>query len=171
MKSTSTLLSLLALALTSHAQSINDVPQCASTPALQAFTSTGCQLTDFSCICKDQSFITSLLPVVQKACSPEDFQKTLTFTQNLCKANGAPLSITTSASSAETTSVTSTLPAASASGTGGSLHPGNSTNGGKPTTPSPSPASAPSSGVEGMIGLVHVGMLVCGVMAGAVLQL
>ena len=44
--------------------------------AFSSISSTGCQLTDIDCICKDQSFITSLLPIVEKDCSPADLQST-----------------------------------------------------------------------------------------------
>ena len=42
--------------------------------ALSSISSSGCKLTDLSCLCKDQSFISSLLPVVEKDCSPADLQ-------------------------------------------------------------------------------------------------
>lgn len=42
--------------------------------AFSSITSTGCQITEVECICKDQSFLSSLLPVVEKACSPADLQ-------------------------------------------------------------------------------------------------
>ena len=42
------------------------------TPALTALGSTGCALTNLSCICKDTSFLQSLEPAVQAACSPAD---------------------------------------------------------------------------------------------------
>ncbi|KAL8751642.1 MAG: hypothetical protein Q9184_006005, partial [Pyrenodesmia sp. 2 TL-2023] len=127
---------------------------------------------EISCICRDQGFLTSLLPVVQAACSPEDLQRTIAFTENLCRDNGVTISITTGASASEPTTVTSssTLPAASASGTGGLGGSGNGTGGGV-TTPTPTPAAAPGSGVEGMGALVNFGMLVGGVVAGAVVLL
>ena len=74
------------------AQSIGDVPQCAVSwivltcramltlvflqeeAAFSSISSTGCQITDVNCICKDQSFMNSLLPVVEKSCNPADLQ-------------------------------------------------------------------------------------------------
>ncbi|KAI4140793.1 MAG: hypothetical protein L6R39_005655, partial [Caloplaca ligustica] len=162
MKPTISLLSLFLTTLTTftHAQSLADIPTCASTAALQSFTSTGCQLTDFPCICNDQSFLTSLLPVVEAACSPEDLQKTTAFTQKLCRDNGVTLNIPTgAASSASATATdgmaaTSTMAAATASGSGGAGNGGNGTTGGRPTTPTPTPqAQPPNSGVGGMGGL------------------
>jgi CFEM domain len=44
------------------------------TPAISSIGTTGCQLADIECICKDSAFINSLTPVVQKQCSPEDLQ-------------------------------------------------------------------------------------------------
>ncbi|KAI4179684.1 MAG: hypothetical protein LQ346_007150, partial [Caloplaca aetnensis] len=161
----STLLHLLSLLLltttTTTAQSLTDVPSCASGPAISSFASTGCSPTDIPCICRNQGFLTSLLPVVEAACSPEDLQKTIAFTEKLCGDNGVSISITTSGSTMEPTATTgssSTLPAASASGTGGSLNPGNGTVGGGVVTPTPTPAAGPNSGVQGMMGLVNVGM-------------
>ena len=76
-----------------RAQNISDIPECAvsviwtfvvicrtrmsqqTQAALSILTSTGCQVTAISCICKDRSFINSPLPVVQKACSPADLQR------------------------------------------------------------------------------------------------
>ena len=42
--------------------------------AFSSLSATGCQLTDIECICKDQSLVTSLLPVLQNQCSPADLQ-------------------------------------------------------------------------------------------------
>ncbi|KAI4193222.1 MAG: hypothetical protein LQ350_008421 [Teloschistes chrysophthalmus] len=77
MKYTTTALSVLTLALssTSSAQSLTDLPTCALAPATAAFTSSNCG-QDIACICKDQNFINSLRPVIERACSPEDFQST-----------------------------------------------------------------------------------------------
>ncbi|KAL9593346.1 MAG: hypothetical protein Q9179_005938 [Wetmoreana sp. 5 TL-2023] len=149
MKYTSALLSILALTLsTSNAQSFNDVPECASKPALAAFTSSGCSLTDLPCICKNQNFISSLLPVVKNACPPEDLKS-------------VPITISTSSIAS---SPTSTLAGGTAapSGSGGPSVPGNST-GGPLTSPSPSPQAAPFSGAVGL--MEETGML--GSMVGA----
>ncbi|CAF9920573.1 MAG: hypothetical protein ALECFALPRED_001571 [Alectoria fallacina] len=78
------------------AQSVSDVPQCAEKAALSSISSTGCQLTDIECICKDQSFISSLLPVVRNACSPADLQKTIAFTESLCDTVGITIAVPTS---------------------------------------------------------------------------
>ena len=69
--------SALAIALAavpSLAQNFGDLPQCAEGPALQAIGSTGCQLTDFGCICRDQKFLMMLQPQIEAACSPSDLQ-------------------------------------------------------------------------------------------------
>ncbi|KAL8917241.1 MAG: hypothetical protein Q9208_008080 [Pyrenodesmia sp. 3 TL-2023] len=167
------LLSLLLTTTTTTAQSLTDVPSCASGPALTSFTSTGCPITEISCICRDQGFLTGLLPVVEAACSPEDLQRTIAFTENLCRDNGVPISITASADASEPTTVTSssTLPAASASGTGGLGGSGNGTGGGGVVTPTPTPSAAPDSGVKGKGALVNLGLVVGGVVVGAVVLL
>ena len=45
-------------------------------PSLQSIQTTGCQLTDFACICKDTSYTSSLEPLVKAACSEQDYQRT-----------------------------------------------------------------------------------------------
>lgn len=70
-------LSLLALALSSTVGAqygLTDIPNCARTAALTGITQTRCPITDLSCICKNQDWITKLLPDVEKACDDEDFQ-------------------------------------------------------------------------------------------------
>ena len=91
--------------------------ECADTQtqaALSSLTSTGCQIADVGCICKDQSFINSLLPVVEKACDPADLQssscdlsimrtvisdfftaETVDFAETFCKSAGITLTVPT----------------------------------------------------------------------------
>ncbi|KAL8939800.1 MAG: hypothetical protein Q9216_003151, partial [Gyalolechia sp. 2 TL-2023] len=92
------LLTLLLTLYTSTSAQSPSVPPCASTAAFESITSTGCQLTDFPCICRDTTFLRTLLPIVQSRCSEEDFQKTVDFTQGLCRDSGVPISVGGSAS-------------------------------------------------------------------------
>ncbi|MCJ1407591.1 hypothetical protein MMC19_001662 [Ptychographa xylographoides] len=123
-------LTLIAAALSfAAAQDVADVPACAEQAALSSISATGCDLTDFSCICKDTSFFTSLLPVVEKDCSAADLNATIIFTEQLCQNSGVNLNteipglstLVTSATSAAssgspvvptTTSVTAAMTAA-----------------------------------------------------------
>jgi hypothetical protein len=126
------------------AQSIGDVPQCAVSwivltcramltlfflqkeAAFSSISSTGCQITDVNCICKDQSFINSLLPVVEKKCNPADLQsnyvsksqtltkvsnkdkETVAFTKNLC--DSVDVTITVSAFTFTDTTISTPAP-------------------------------------------------------------
>ncbi|KAL8945801.1 MAG: hypothetical protein Q9183_008003, partial [Haloplaca sp. 2 TL-2023] len=139
-------------------------------PAIASFTTSGCEdLNDFTCICENEDYINSLLPVIQEACSPEDLQRTLDFTEELCRNNGVP-DFTVSTSSATEEAPTSTMSGAmsSASATGGSMNPGNSTNGGNPQSPGPSqqpdePSGAMGSAqVSGVMGVAMGAIMVYG---------
>ncbi|KAL8785615.1 MAG: hypothetical protein Q9213_003269 [Squamulea squamosa] len=180
MKYTNTVLSLLTLLSTSTAQSLSDVPACASQAALNSFTNSGCPLTDAACICKNPNYLSSLLPVVRAACSPEELQNglhyptgTVEFTRKFCADAGVNLQITTSASSsAATETPTSTLAAPGATASNGTtLNPGNSTVGGAPQPANPTPQSPPISGVAGLVGLAKNGGILGVVIVGAVMVL
>ncbi|KAL8836411.1 MAG: hypothetical protein Q9176_006350 [Flavoplaca citrina] len=172
MKYTATAISLLTLLSTSAAQSLGDVPACASEAALSSFTNSGCPLTDPACICRNQGFLDSLLPVVQAECSPEELQRTIEFTRGYCSDAGVDLAISTSADAASPTATDSapspSMAAPSATASNGTMTPGNSTEGGVPTSPDPSPQPAPDSGVAGFVGLAkNAGVLGAVAMAAA----
>ncbi|KAI4256053.1 MAG: hypothetical protein L6R42_006428 [Xanthoria sp. 1 TBL-2021] len=174
MKYTATAISLLTLLSTSAAQSLNDVPECASQAALKSFTSSGCAISDPACICRNQNFLDSLLPVVREACSPEEFQRTVDFTRQFCGNAGVDLAIPTSsvASPAATDSTTPTTVAVpSAAASNGTMTPGNSTEGGAPQSPDPTPQPAPGSGVAGLVGLAKNAGVLGVVVMGAVMVL
>ncbi|CAO1599016.1 MAG: hypothetical protein LQ349_001593 [Xanthoria aureola] len=172
MKYTTTAISLLTLFSTSTAQSISDVPRCAYQAALDSFTGSGCAISNAACICKNQNFLDSLLPVVRAACSPEELQRTVEFTTQFCANAGVDLAITTSSAAASPTATDSTISSAgaapSATASNGTLTPGNSTGGGAPQSPDPTPQPAPDSGVAGMVGLARnagiLGVVVLGTM-------
>lgn len=81
---------------------LDQIPQCALSCALGSLQSTGCQTTDFACICQATAFVTSLLPCVQAGCSAAEIDNTIQAAQQLCAGAGVTLSIPTGA--AETTS-------------------------------------------------------------------
>ncbi|KAL8993360.1 MAG: hypothetical protein Q9169_006412 [Polycauliona sp. 2 TL-2023] len=194
MKYTATAISLLTLLSTSTAQSLSDVPPCATSAALESFTSSGCDLADAACICSNQDFLDGLLPVVREACTPEELQRkkdirvirnsevdestdtfateTIEFTTRFCGDAGVDLAITSSADASSPTTVTSAAVAApSATSSNGTLTPGNSTEGGVPTSPGPSPQPAPDSGVAGLVGLAKNAGVLGMFLVGAVMAL
>ncbi|MCJ1357548.1 MAG: hypothetical protein MMC33_007544 [Icmadophila ericetorum] len=75
----------------SNAQNLGDLPTCAQTPTLTGIASTGCGATDIQCVCKDQSFLNSLLPVLEKACDPSDVAKAVAFAEQLCAESGVTI--------------------------------------------------------------------------------
>lgn len=71
--------SLLAVAFSAavtSAQNLQDIPQCAMGPALDSIGSTHCDTNNFKCICNNKSWLTSLLPDIEKDCSPDDLKST-----------------------------------------------------------------------------------------------
>lgn len=182
---------LLASCTMAQSPSSASVPTCAQAAAFSSLTSTGCQLTDFPCICRDTSFLATLLPVVESSCSEEDFQKTVEFTQGLCKDAGVPITVGSSVSASASTStstatvgeeVTSTVVASVSASATGSVGVGNVTGtaGGNGTTsgngtvqgsPSPSPQAGDGSGAGslgklvnlwGMVGASAIGLWIVG---------
>lgn len=88
---------------------IPSVPLPQQSPALSAIGSTGCQASDFACLCKDNSFINAALAGAEKQCPQADLQKVLAFAQQICGSVGVSLSVSASAEGSSTPSpVTST---------------------------------------------------------------
>ncbi|KAL8927610.1 MAG: hypothetical protein Q9172_001320 [Xanthocarpia lactea] len=174
MKYRTTIVSLLTLLSTSTAQSLNDVPTCASQAALNSFANSGCTLGDNACICRNQDFLSSLLPVVERNCSPEEVQRTVEFTRNFCRDAGVTLELPTTAVPSPTatdSASSSTVAASTATASNGSLTPDNSTQGGAPQSPDPSPQPAPDSGVAGSVALVRDAGILGMILVGAVMVL
>ncbi|MCJ1245550.1 hypothetical protein MMC30_002754 [Trapelia coarctata] len=145
--------SLAALAIAvpfTMAQDLSSLPTCAQAPALSSIASTSCQLTDFSCICKDTAFITALTPQIEKACSPADFQKVVAFTQNLCGSVGVTLSVpgvaTATASSGTVLSSASVMSGSMAATTSGMASGSMTTT--TASTTGAAPAATTSSGAS-----------------------
>ncbi|MCJ1360575.1 MAG: hypothetical protein MMC33_010583 [Icmadophila ericetorum] len=86
----SILVSLFTLTL---AQDLSQLPTCATTATISSLSSTGCSASDFACICKDQSFLNSLLPLIEKACSSSDVQKTIQVAEALCANAGVTITV------------------------------------------------------------------------------
>lgn len=72
---------------------LDQIPQCALQCALGSLQSTGCETTDFACICTASAFVNGLVPCVQDACTDAEFDRTLQAAQGLCSAAGVTLSV------------------------------------------------------------------------------
>lgn len=88
---------------------IDKIPPCALQCAIGQITSTGCAQTDFACICSASAFVAGLVPCVQAACTPAQFDDTVKAAQGLCSAAGVTLSIPSGPVS--TSAGTSSMPA------------------------------------------------------------
>lgn len=78
----------------------DQIPPCALTCALGSLQSTGCQTTDFACICQATAFISSLLPCVQAGCSQAEIGNTIQAAEALCLQASVTLVVPTGASTA-----------------------------------------------------------------------
>jgi hypothetical protein len=86
-------LALLAAVMAPLASAqLSNLPSCALNPAISALGSTNCG-TDVKCACSDQSFIDTLAPLIQKACTGAELQQAITAAQGLCLSVGVTLSI------------------------------------------------------------------------------
>ncbi|KAF3105617.1 hypothetical protein TWF102_001411 [Orbilia oligospora] len=116
---------------------LDSIPQCALQCALGSLQSTGCQTTDFACICRASAFVSSLIPCVQAGCSETEIAATIQAASGLCEAAGVSLSVPPlgSQTSAATSAMeTSSAPAATTSETEATT-----------SAPSTEATSAPSS--------------------------
>ncbi|ETN38354.1 uncharacterized protein HMPREF1541_06389 [Cyphellophora europaea CBS 101466] len=108
-------LSLFALVA---AQSLSDLPACATTCALNSISSTGCAVTDNACICGNQGFLSGVQQCITApgGCNEADVQATLAFAATFCgndtiangtsAANGTASTTTTATESSGTASET-----------------------------------------------------------------
>ncbi|KAL8970501.1 MAG: hypothetical protein Q9183_001488 [Haloplaca sp. 2 TL-2023] len=83
----------MAIWLDAQAVSLGSLPQCAQVPVISGLGSTGCDTTDFSCVCQAVSFIQGVTASIQAACGQEDQQKTLALTKALCNRYGVTISV------------------------------------------------------------------------------
>lgn len=58
---------------------------------------------DAQCLCKDQTFITSLTKKVEAACSKDDLNKVVTLATSACKSAGVTIAIPVDNSTASST--------------------------------------------------------------------
>ncbi|MCJ1451986.1 hypothetical protein MMC28_002326 [Mycoblastus sanguinarius] len=109
------------------AQSLASLPKCAQSAASTGISSSGCELTDFTCICKASAFLQSLEGLIDSECDPADQQATLSFAQEVCNSAGVPLSLPSSGSSSSSAAPAPTSSASSAS-TASSVAPSTSSS-------------------------------------------
>ncbi|KAK0516450.1 hypothetical protein JMJ35_001053 [Cladonia borealis] len=102
------LISFATIILQIKAQDLSGLPTCAQASAISSFTSTGCQITDLTCICDDSTFIESLAPAIEKDCSPADIQEVSTFAMQLCDSVSVTLSLAGIISTAQPTVIPAT---------------------------------------------------------------
>ncbi|ELR04313.1 hypothetical protein VC83_06004 [Pseudogymnoascus destructans] len=102
----SNLVVIAALPALSLTQSLNslatDIPLCALGPLSIAAGEKNCN-SDAQCLCKDQTFISSLTKKVEAACSKGDFNKVVTLATNACKSAGVTVDIPVGAAASNST--------------------------------------------------------------------
>lgn len=72
---------------------LDSLPPCALNCALGSLPDTGCQTTDFACICQATAFIGGLVPCVRRDCTADQLQGTIEAASALCASAGVTLSI------------------------------------------------------------------------------
>ncbi|KFY86588.1 hypothetical protein V500_07519 [Pseudogymnoascus sp. VKM F-4518 (FW-2643)] len=87
---------IAALPALSLAQSVDslssEVPFCALGPLSIAAGENNCNM-DATCLCKDQTFITSLTKKVEAACSKEELDKVVSLATGACKTAGVTIAV------------------------------------------------------------------------------
>ncbi|KFZ24273.1 hypothetical protein V502_01265 [Pseudogymnoascus sp. VKM F-4520 (FW-2644)] len=87
---------IAALPALSLAQSVDslssEVPFCALGPLSIAAGENNCNM-DATCLCKDQTFVTSLTKKVEAACSKEELDKVVSLATSACKTAGVTIAV------------------------------------------------------------------------------
>ncbi|PAV18153.1 hypothetical protein PNOK_0663900 [Pyrrhoderma noxium] len=103
---------LLAGAASASLVSRQDIPTCALTCIASADTGS-CSQTDTSCLCNDQSFVSSTTTCIETSCSSDDVAAAEAFAQQTCESVGVTLTASSAASTGSATGSTSGSSAAS----------------------------------------------------------
>jgi len=129
---------------------LDQIPPCALSCALGSLQSTGCQTTDFACICQASAFVSSLLPCVQTGCSEAEIGNTVAAAQSLCAGAGVTLSIPTGATETSASVPATSSEAASTTETEAATTsaPPSSQTSAATTSAAPSTTSAPVNGTQ-----------------------
>ncbi|EXJ87807.1 hypothetical protein A1O1_04734 [Capronia coronata CBS 617.96] len=108
------LLSSLALASPQvNTGTLSGLPACAQDAASAALVSSGCPLTDTSCICSSTAFINAITNTVTQSCSPADVATAVEFGRTICGpalAAGAGSSPSSTQASSPSTEAAATAP-------------------------------------------------------------
>ncbi|CAF9930166.1 hypothetical protein IMSHALPRED_008097 [Imshaugia aleurites] len=124
MKYSITALALLAApfasasGLDARASQLTELPPCAQAATQSGISATGCEISDFACICGNSQFVTSLHNIIETKCSVADQQVTLAFAADVCDAVGVTLNISSpsaTTSSAVLATTSAAVPSASES--------------------------------------------------------
>ncbi|KAF3290986.1 hypothetical protein TWF970_000242 [Orbilia oligospora] len=90
---------------------LDQLPQCAITCSIPTLQDTGCEATDFTCICQSNKFIGNLVPCIQETCTESESEQTIQAAQALCASAGVTLSIPPTATARGTSISSRTTPA------------------------------------------------------------
>ncbi|PSS24963.1 hypothetical protein M430DRAFT_39128 [Amorphotheca resinae ATCC 22711] len=144
------LLALAVAATSAYAQDLSTIPSCALSCLIAAIPATGCQTTDFPCVCKAAGVLTpQVTPCAEKSCSAADIAALPSDLESFCSQAGVTITISVPSSAAasstaasSSSSASSSAPATSSAATTSSSAPVTS------STPAPSStaASSPSNG-------------------------
>ncbi|KAJ7720821.1 hypothetical protein B0H16DRAFT_1738654 [Mycena metata] len=163
-------LSLFAASASASILSVRQFPACSNNcfahPNLGA-----CQAGENSCLCKDNTFVTTMFQCIQAACTGADLANAIADAASLCAAAGVVLPSASAAEVAATASLsasgssaTQTAPS-SASTAGNNSASGASSSGTGASTSAPAGPSAPPSGAlsttanTAFLGLAAIGAL------------
>lgn len=129
---------------------LDQIPQCALSCALGSLQSTGCQTTDFACICQANAFVSSLVPCVQGGCSQAEFDATVEAARSLCDSAGVTLSIPTGAPETSTSAPATSSESAPTTETEAATTsaPPSTETGAATTSAAPSTTGTPANGTQ-----------------------
>ncbi|KAI6018318.1 hypothetical protein EDC04DRAFT_2742509 [Pisolithus marmoratus] len=78
------------------------LPACAQTCITNADLG-GCSITDDTCLCNNQTFVSSTTSCIESSCTGSDLQEAEQYAQSLCLAVGVTLTISTPTASSTVT--------------------------------------------------------------------
>ncbi|KAH6669841.1 hypothetical protein B0J14DRAFT_597307 [Halenospora varia] len=132
-----------------------DLPACAGTCVAKATLPASCSTTDFACICKDKTYISSLACCSLKSCAAGDIPGVQTFANSICGNAGVPIDIAGQACSETGTTTNST-----STNTSGTSQPTAKQSGASSATPTAKSGSSKGAMCQSIsIGLVLGGIL------------
>ncbi|KAG0151618.1 hypothetical protein CROQUDRAFT_651034 [Cronartium quercuum f. sp. fusiforme G11] len=95
-------------------QDLSGLPACGQKCLINAATTPqtvgSCSLTDVSCLCKNEAFLTSVTNCALSTCSKDEQVKMLTFASGMCPSSAPSSSVTTTKVTGEASQIISGLP-------------------------------------------------------------